>query len=128
MDRRGGRDPCDASHLGIDEVEIHRSSLCQAKIGTIIGRSVIVRMPGAAAQTTGTALTARFAVYPGERSAISSIGNGNGISTSSGASPSTEIRQPVGERLHAGSSSWLQYHVAWKRSSSRPSFRPDTVI
>jgi len=34
----------------------------QASVATIWGRSTVVRMPGAAAHTTGTALTARWAV------------------------------------------------------------------
>ena len=36
------------------------------------GRSTLVRMPGAAAHTTGTALTARWAVRPGATAAICS--------------------------------------------------------
>ena len=36
------------------------------------------------------------------------------ISTSNGASPATEIRQPVGRGCQAGSMSVVQYHMAEK--------------
>lgn len=76
----------------------------------------MVRMPGGAAHTQGTAFTARFAVYPGVISAIRSAGNGNRMSISSGASPATVKFQPLSRTPQAGSISAEQYHVAWKRS------------
>ena len=75
-------------------------------------------MPGAAPQTTGTALTARLAVYPGVDSAIRSSGMSSRRSMSRGQSPSTVTCQPPGRRSHAASISVEQYHVALKPSSS----------
>ncbi len=53
--------------------------------------------------------------------------NGNGRSTSSGASPSTFTLHPVGRRSHAGSRSVVQYQLARNRSRARPSRMPSTV-
>lgn len=50
------------------------------------------------------------------------------MSMSRGASPSTERCQPVGRMSQAGARSVVQYQVAWKRSSSSPPLRPETVI
>jgi hypothetical protein len=43
----------------------------QRNLMTACGRSIVDGMPGGAAHTAATRLTARFAVYPGEVSAIS---------------------------------------------------------
>jgi hypothetical protein len=73
------------------------------------------------------ALTARLAVYAGVVAAMRSNGMGKRMSMSSGASPSTVIRQPVAPTSHAGSRSVVQYQLARKRSSGRPPRTPATV-
>ncbi|MCZ0997027.1 hypothetical protein O1M63_01295 [Streptomyces mirabilis] len=80
--------------------------------------------PGDASHSTGTALTARFAVYEGDMAAIRSRGTGKRRSMSSGASPSTVMCQPVARTSQARSRSVVQYQVARKRSNGRPPRSP----
>jgi hypothetical protein len=67
------------------------------------GSSSVLRMPGGQAQTYGMALTNPLALKAGTTDASSSRGTGNGMLRSSGASPCTRTRHPVGCKPPSGS-------------------------
>ncbi len=87
-----------------------------------------MRMPGSAAQTTGTALTARLAVKPGDSSPIRSSGTAKRRSTSSGR----RRRRPPASRSAGGPSRrrGRSCSTSWRGSSmsGSPSRQPETTI